>query len=261
MLPVTVRDAVGYLELAQSLCEYLEVYQALFPEEYQRSLRAIGQQQSPLFPAPGKVYAPHEKRFLTLVHTTLFPLDPNGIDEFFALAEERCFFVPIYPVGLDDCFFERVTAGYEISQGWTLLLYLLGYIDEEGFSELFCQFSNPVAKAYAREQAEAILALPVEREETPWPALHEACAQERGPLQGLCSALQMVEHDTGNIFLDSTSEMPPDLVPWEAGAVQELARQYQRATRISEGAWALVQWLEDDPVSRFQEVIAVWNKL
>lgn len=261
LFPVTRRDAVAYLELAHSVCEYLTVYQMLFPKEHQRSLRAIGMHQEPLFPGPGDIYAPHEKVFLALVHTTLFPLDPNGIDEFFAIAEDRCSTVPVYPIGFDDLYFEQIAAGYEVSQGWLILLYLLGNVDDEWFPTLFCQFCpNPFASVAARVQAEAILAIPVERGQTPWLPLRELCAREAGPLRGLCGALQMLEHDTGNVWLDYTSEMPFDPVPWEAEAVQELARQYQLAVQLHEQAWACVLWLEHDPVAHFQEVVALWNR-
>ena len=63
--------------------------------------------------------------------------------------------------------------------------------------------------------------------------------------------------DTGNFFLDTDYEMlwsgiPPE---WDRETVEELTRQWQQSERIEQEVSDLVDWLEEDPATRFGEIL------
>lgn len=253
--PLARPEAFAFLKQARSMLEYLDCYREVFPQDHQQSMTLIEQGHASFFPARSEVYASHEQRFLTCIHQTLFRL-ADDLDEFFLNAEERCFFIPVNPIGFDDVY---LYGGYDIEPGVILLLYLMGYADEDTFVE---HFVNRRGEDPARltEQAKMILALPLAGGEMSEKDLAEACEREQGPLAGLKATLDMLAHDSGNVWLDATSEMPPDNYAWTASTLLSLASDYRLARKLAEQTSRLLTWLEADPVAHFQEVVTLWNR-
>lgn len=250
--PLSLDEADECVRLSHSVAEYLEVYRALFPQDYQRSMLQITRGLAPFWPPRGQVYAPHERHFLRCVHATQFAI--ADMDEFFANAEERCYTVPIHPIGVDHFY---LYPGHAIRKGWLLLLYLTGDVEAETVVELFGEpFEDPVQ---AEACSTSIVSIPLTPDGLNEEALASACRQRQGPLAGLKTALDVVCHETGNIWLDCTSEMPADDLPWETAVILDLAQQFPAAQRMMAQARSLVAWLEDDPFPHFQEVASLWN--
>jgi hypothetical protein len=85
-------------------------------------------------------------------------------------------------------------------------------------------------------------------------------SEETEPLSFLFLAIAMLDHNTGTVWLDATSDMPVDDARWERDVVEELARQFVESEEIWKKANQFVDWLEDDIFSHFTEVIHLWNR-
>ena len=77
------------------------------------------------------------------------------------------------------------------------------------------------------------------------------------PHKALALWADIVWHDMGNFFLDTDleqlwCEMP---LPWNAETVDELTTQWQQAERIEQEVFGLVEWLEQDPPARFEQLL------
>jgi hypothetical protein len=68
---------------------------------------------------------------------------------------------------------------------------------------------------------------------------------------------QMVNCCTGNFFLDTDYELlcQGDYPEWDAETVEELTRQWLEAERIQNEVFNFCEWLEQDPVKHFGEVL------
>lgn len=74
--------------------------------------------------------------------------------------------------------------------------------------------------------------------------------------EGLAHWADMLEWDTGNYFLDiSSEELWEELPPWKREVVEALTREWQQAEVIQKSVLDLAQWLEEDPPARFGELL------
>jgi hypothetical protein len=69
----------------------------------------------------------------------------------------------------------------------------------------------------------------------------------------------MLDHDTGNIFLDPTDEMPVEPLEWSIEDMDFLIEHYQEANQIGNKATKLLDWLIASPL-HLLEVITLWNE-
>ena len=250
--PLSHQAAMEFIRVAHSVVEYLETYRALFPQDYQRSMDAIAASRASLLPRRKEIYAPHEVHFLSLIHRTKFPL--GDLKERLANAEQRWYFVPFDPIGWDDWYH------YDLSRSdrsWLLLLYLAGEIEEETLAEHFYRPGDD--PLLVERQVATIIS-------TPWKPyvnhdrLERACQREQGPISAFKVALDVTTHNTGNIWLDYTSDMTLDEdLCWDVATVTSLADQFPPARLMVEQAIAFIVWLEADLMPRFQEIVNIWN--
>jgi hypothetical protein len=68
---------------------------------------------------------------------------------------------------------------------------------------------------------------------------------------------QMVNCCTGNFFLDTDYDLlcQGDYPEWDAETVAEFTQQWLEAERIQNEVYAFCEWLEQDPVKHFEEVL------
>lgn len=247
VFPKTREEAYDLLQLAQSVIQYLDVYQAFFVQDYQWTCSLIEDNKSPLFPLPGEAYAPHEVRLLEAVNAQLFPL--GDLEELLAdaSAENRYYTVPISPIGFDDLYDDYAYELYDLDLGWQFMLYLLNRVDGTFFDGMF------------GEAGTSLFELPIEQGWVDGEILTQECHKQRAPLSFFLSALEMIEHDTTIVWLDVTTEMPCDNVPWTVDACKDLMQEYQDALQIKAKAEEFIHWIEADPIHNFSEVINLWN--
>ncbi|HEU5374538.1 MAG TPA: hypothetical protein VFV38_03780 [Ktedonobacteraceae bacterium] len=247
-LPTSRLEAEQFLRVALSVLAYLEAFRVLFPADYAREVEQILRHQAPLFPAIEQAYTPLEQHFLTCVHEHLFPL--GDLEDVFAddSAEMRYYTIPVNPIGLDDVDLEEMYYGPDHCRpGWVLMLYLTGFIDDEMFAD-----------GYA--QAEAYLALPLQHGYVAMQVLRNECQQLSGPISGLAATVGIIEHSTNLIWLDATSEMPCERLEWTTENLTMLAEQYRAARALDRQSDEFIQWLEQQPLAHFTEVVHLWNR-
>ena len=78
------------------------------------------------------------------------------------------------------------------------------------------------------------------------------------PYKAVALWADMLCFNTGNFFLDTDYEMlwsGGALPNWDRGTVEELTRLWQQADLIDEEVSNLVEWLEEDPMTRFGEIL------
>lgn len=249
-LSLSTAESRQFLQHAISCIQYLAVYQHYFPQEYSHSMELVRTGQASLLPAHGKAYSLHEEVFLKLVDEHLFSLPLWYILEDNEEGE-RCFFVPIEPFGLDPATGDIL----EMDLGWQLLYYLVGELSPAFLADALSSDAEEDGK---REEDE-LFALPIERGSVDDEVLQRVCQQQQAPLSFLCHALHMMEYDTQTVWLDATMEMSCDNAVWDIETIDELMLQYREAEAIKEKTNQFLRWLESD-ITRFKEVIAVWNE-
>lgn len=243
-MPVRVGEAEQYLHQIRSSIDYLVMYRSYFPTEYEQSMERVRAGRASLFPQRGEAYSQHEIQFLKLVDRDLFPLPLyyvlDDIDE-----DSRCYRIPIEPFGID--LIERQDV-LDMDLGWQLMYYLIG------------DFPQDVIAGAFKEDPDAIFTIPFEQGRADDQALRDLCGTRPPPLAFFRHAIDMIDHDTGTVWLDATMEVPCTDADWSKDNIDELARQYQEALAIKEKADQFINWLEADPATRFKEVIDLWNE-
>src|SRR5436309_15275656 len=78
------------------------------------------------------------------------------------------------------------------------------------------------------------------------------------PISYLPTAIQMLDHDTGNLFLDPTDDSPVDDATWTLADIELLAQHWEEAQALRAKADQLADWLAADP-ARFRKVVDAWN--
>lgn len=240
------------LRLVASMIEYNDVFAAFFPEEFQHACTLIEQGLAPLFPLYKEAYAPHEIRLLECISAQLCPLgDLQEHLEEEASPEERWYDIPIISLGFDDLDDENLEYALyenEMSLGWCLLLYLCGPLDAAFFDGM------------PQEGIEHLFAMKIEQGIVDGDLLAHECKQQTGPLASFKQALDVLEHSTGTLFLDATSQFPKGPVPMTPESLRSHVQQYHQALRIKANADLFIHWIEENPVNHFMEVITLWNR-
>jgi hypothetical protein len=77
------------------------------------------------------------------------------------------------------------------------------------------------------------------------------------PLSFFAAALSAIDHSTGHIWLDATSEAGFGF-EWSQDNLQYLAEEWRLAQEFRQQYEALVAWLEEDPAHQ-KQVIDLWN--
>lgn len=248
LLPVSLTEAHEFLELVDSSCQYLALYQRYFPKAFEQALELYGEQG--VLPLPGDPYSILEWQFLHLVNTHLFPIPYWVFDD--PVAENRSYCIPVEPLGLPEIneYGDTWSIADEMDLGWQLLLYLGGDLPADFFTGRFEQ-GDPDA---------AIFDLHIEQGQVSDAVLRARCAEQQEPLAFLYQAVSVRDHDTGTAWLDATAEMAVEDAYWNEEVVDELTRQFVESQEILDQVMQFIRWLEADVYGHFQEVTDLWNR-
>jgi hypothetical protein len=244
-LPSDISQARECITLAHSSSQYLDLYQHFFPSAFQASVER--NKKHSLIPLPGHAYTIFEVQFLRLVNQHLFPIPEYVFDD--PCEENRCLGVPIEPYGLEPIYqYGGVGDAFlDMDLGWQLLFYLAGELSQEFFDGVIDPPMDSILELEINGRVNRRL-------------LQEQCETREGPLSFLYLAIAMIDHDTGTAWLDATYDMPIDDARWEREVVEELVSQFVEAEEIWQKANQFVNWLEEDILDRFTEVVDLWNR-
>ncbi len=249
-LPLTFTQAAAYLRGRWHSANLLRLYRHYFPVEYAASTASsIVEIEHGGSQGLTCLYSPQEKEFVQLVEARLFPFYADNLLE---EAEERedVIYLPNFGVDFWSCEFE------ELHPGWQLLLLICGQVERGFVSRLELTGCNTEGRLQTELLAvmDALQGHDIRPDE-----LETACHSKGPPLCYLPLALRILEHDTGNIYLDPTDEMPAEPLEWSVEDMDYLIEQYAEATAINEKVELLLDWLSASPAN-LREVIILWNE-
>lgn len=242
-LPLNYPQAAAYLRSLWHRANLLSLYHHYFPQEFAASRACAGIEiQQPFSRKLECLYSPKEQEFLRLVDEKLFPF---YIDHLLEEAEEREDFISIPNFGVDYWSY-----GFEeLAAGWQLLLLMAGSVERDfGISVADCDNAQ-VQAALSNLKGHSIN----------WDKFKAACLAKDEPTSYLPLAFDILDHDTGNIFLDPTDEMPAEVLEWSVEDMDYLIEDYRQATEMNAKADKLLDWLTASPL-HLQEVINLWNE-
>jgi hypothetical protein len=242
-LPATNVEAESYLEFWRSVLTLRALYATTFPQDFARSKKSF-------IPGRHAAYSRQEQEFFTLVDRRRVPLSWWIFDA--SEREERQYGMPVMVEGLD--WWDEDASDWKL--GWQLLLWLLGEMDAQ---EILAGGRYSSYRKTPPEVDPALFETPVVQGELDLQALEARCREIKGPLRYLPQALRMLFHNTGTEILDNTPDMDVGLVEWSAESLALFAEDHRQAREINEQADSLVEWIGDDPSTRFKEVITLWN--
>ncbi|MGB3204226.1 MAG: hypothetical protein WBB28_04495 [Crinalium sp.] len=250
-------DARAYLEEQQISYSLEIIYRHFFPTEFANSTAP----SYPPYPKPsrGKDYTPKEIELFHLINDNLFPID-NWVCT--NLVEEKLYYIPIASNGIN-----WETEDFDVAymrHGWQALLLLSTYyrwwVDLSQYEEdEEVGWSESTLKIKLEKLADPELIDPE--------LLEILCAKAESPIKFLPLAVKLMEHNTGNIWLDSyyqeefneTPEETEETFNWTIKNIEFLASQYQESEIIWNKVNLLIDWLETDLVTNSKKVMKIWN--
>jgi hypothetical protein len=241
-LPLNPISAINYLLDISHQYLLLGLYQHLFPTEYLKS-QAQTQRESncdELEELPSE----REREFLGLVNSKLFPLDQYWVDECvetgYALSQ-----IPLNVFGIDweGIFIDDFGLGQQL-----LILLTLPDLIQGTYST-----DVSVIHEWAIEQ--------IPEGKINFPQFQQLCEIIGEPLTGAPLAIQMLEQDTGNIFLDCYD---PECIyhqdrSWSLANVNFWTQHWLEADAMLALINKFLMWLEDDPIANFTQLINLWT--
>lgn len=226
-VPVSVTEAITYLESRLDSAQILTLYQHYFPQEYAQSTAA------PFSHFP-EIPSPQEQEFWYLFNQRLFPIE---LDEW--ELEGRLKWIPFYP--RDLAWYDANIEDFDPSIQFLLCLYEPSWLQSDWQSHFNIE-PPPVAEA----------------EQIDWHRLNSLCQQAIQPLNYLSQAVSLIDHSTENIWLDSTYESGL-FFDWSIDNIDFLAAQWKQAQTLWENVEALALWLQDSPDHKLA-TIDLWNQ-
>lgn len=222
---------IGRLEGAEEYEDFVALVREFLPEREQEVLSESTPQSQVA------VFASHfEVRY--------FPLDDSfkmgDIESYGDLTR----FIPVIPLGLSYDEYQLMASDWR--PGFQLLTYLV----ENPFGEE----RAALAEACQEYVSSSLLERVPEKGLSPGELNR---LTEGAQFKALADWARIIWHDTGNFFLDVDLEELWSGIPlsWDRETTDELTRQWQQAERIQQEILGLVEWLEQDPPARFEELL------
>lgn len=183
VVPMTREDACDALTRCQESLTLLTLYQANFPAQFVRS-------SAPLLAAPGDPFGPRELEFFDLVERQLFYFNQDYYVESCYESWGLGFLVP--NIGITICLCSDTFDEHPL--GWQLLILLMGATGATA-ADLNLPATDGVALA-------DLLAGPAPNGQLDWERFTRLSAAHPALGQALVHAVEVIDHSTGNLFLD-----------------------------------------------------------
>jgi hypothetical protein len=232
---VSVGQACRCLSDALDSVRILSLYQRCFPRQYVRS-------SSPLLIAGDDRYTEREFEFFRLVNQHLFPLPDDVMDDW--PDNERSEFIPLMPMGID---------WIENLDEWSLPVQVFATLvmGADASDDILDAIGPDTPRPLGLDDDHILN----------WKRFASLCRRAGGLMAWMPTAVEVVGHDTGNLWLDITFETL-DACPmylWTLEGVRELAAEWRKAKRMLDKTQAVLDWLEQNP-RPLAQVIEFWNR-
>ena len=234
---VNVGHACGYLQDALESVAVLRLYQTLFPDDYARS-EASSQ-------LPDADYnSEREREFLRLVNQRCFPVDEDLLE---AWGEERCQWIPFWPTG-PEWMGDADLADAPLAIRTFCAMMCNDELDNETLERIGPR--TPQLKVVDHR-----------RQTLDWKRFRRFCREAGGMLKHVPTAISVVTNDTGNLWIDVTSEAVDAVGPfeWNLETIQALSDEWRAAEKLTARMNRVLDWLEQDPWP-LARIIRLWNR-
>lgn len=229
-IPITCKETIIYLENLSQKARLLGLYQKLFPEQWSESTTPLNTKTH-----PNCIYSDKEIKFIELVNSNLFPVE--FIDEIEVYKEyENIVILPQKNEWWNDNF-------EDLEMSEKFLLSLMG----NGYSLKYWQEEFGFEPDYLTSD-----------EDINFQKLVKICKKFKSPIKYLLTSLMILDHSTGNIWLDTTYETGY-WWEWSEENIILLADKWQEATMMLEQFQELADWIEASVTHR-KKVVNIWNK-
>ena len=240
-LPLSPLSAINYLLNISHQYQLLGLYQHFFPVEYQHSQASQEREKVDL---ESELPSEREREFMRLVNSKLFPLDLYWVNE----CEEDSFVLLQIP--LDVCGINGEGAFIDDFGLGQQLLILLAHPE---LVETTDSADAAVIHEWALEQ--------ILFGEIDFRKFKRLCAAKGEPLTGAPLAIEMLEQNTNNIFLDCYD---PEYIglcdrKWSIANVNFWTEHWKEADAMLAQINKLLTWLEANPLANFTQLVELWK--
>jgi hypothetical protein len=204
------------------------LYREMFPEEWKRSRASLYSQ------GHFSKYSERVNEFFHLVNEKCFPLLEYWHDD--PESEFEQFAIPPFNVDLccEDIYFENLRISYAAG--------LIFYFPDDAWD-----FLNEKFKV-SRSDFPKINSDP---DPNVW---------DRQNCSLLGELLRLIDHSTGNPWLDSNYCQTADWYSWDRETIEELTKEFRAANETFEKLSKIDEMIEADPKKMLRELIEFWNK-
>jgi hypothetical protein len=225
-----VGEAVERLEAWRERIVLLQLYQIFFPEQFAHSHQSV---------APGldnaTGYADREREFFALVNMHLFPV---ALPEDYLPRGERFSEIPVLTQAVEWFSDEEFS---QLPRPVQVFVALVGGMDAMDWNTIVP--SAPAILNGVRDMQH----------------FRRLCRRAGGVFTDAPLGLDMLSYSTGNLFLDSTSEMETPSVAWDADAVHFLTAEWRAAKKLLDRFNRLVDRFEQNP-GALVRMTELWNR-
>lgn len=204
------------------------LYQEMFPKEWKRSRASLYRR------GYYSRYSERVNELLHLVNNKCFPLLEFAYDD--PESEFEHFAIPPFNVDLccEEIYFDNLRLSYAAG--------LIFYFPDEAWD-----FLNEKFKVSRSDFPEI--------QSDPNPKIWE---RKDSSLIG--ELLRLIDHSTGNPWLDSNYCQTADWYSWDRETIQELTKEFRSANEMFERLARLDEMIEADPKNMLLALIDFWNK-
>jgi hypothetical protein len=222
----SARDAVAQLGVWADATRILQLYRRYFPDEFARSTASVTIPRTGGEPG----YSEREREFLRLVDEHLFPL-PD-----LAFEMERCSCIPLYPKGID----------------W------------DDPPETYCLAIRAVMALFVDQDFPWTNWLPrtlrVETGELDWDKFKHLCQYGNRAVRQFPLLIELVAHDTGNLWLDASFDCDWESFEWEEATMNYLTREWRRARDLIAQINLALERMDAHPRYYLTRLVRLWNR-
>lgn len=224
-------------EIARTIDEHRKynLFRELFPAAWNASVTSFYRPSATISAVPERI-----AEFFEIVNRDLFPI----LDDFLDDGDPEVPVFTVRPLNIDFCCEDFATD--DLRTSFVAGLMLFGGADGEG-DALACLMER------ARFNCDALPAIATFPHDDVW------TRPTRGRTTLYRNLLEIIDHSTGNPWLDSTWCQPPLVVEWNREALRFLADGYRDALARFAATEKLDRLIERDPLRILTEMIGYWN--
>ena len=231
--PPSLIDLAQWMDQGEETREFLTLVREFLPEHEEAILREAG--------VTLRIAA--FARFFEQRH---FPLPDQFRDGWVDEYEYLVYQVPIIRLGIDYDDYHDLPGSWRLGYQ---LLFALTADPFEGWS------SEGARIPLLDECASSVPRKLLERTGKGFPTDVLEPALKGTKYEGALIAARWLHNNTDNAFLDITGEQDAN-APWEEETLEYAGREWREAVELQDKMDKMVEWLEEDPPARFEELLA-----